>query len=198
MCTILNSYTYLNPLASSRCNCQRIAAGALSGMLGAIVMIHRGSPTFGRLLSFMDGLPVVDCHKHIAGPDHLVRFCEPIAALIAGYYSGDLISAGLTEPGLGCLRDDAVATSDKWPLFNPHWERSQHTAYARIVSLVMRARWISWSRSTPGTWQVHTVASTKPTERPIPTRNCVQFLNTDSSQKLIHGVGGNRILCAVI
>ena len=37
------------------------------------------------------------------------------------------------------MRDDAVATGDKWPLFNQYWERSQHTAYARvIVKLVLR------------------------------------------------------------
>ena len=101
-------------------------------------MIHRGSPTFDRLLSFIDDLPVIDCHEHMAGPDHLVRYSEPIAALIAGYYAGDLMSADLMEQELGFLRDDAVATGDKWPLFNQYWERSQHTAYARVVKLVMR------------------------------------------------------------
>lgn len=101
-------------------------------------MINRGSPTFDRLLSYIDDLPVIDCHEHMAGPDHLVRFSEPIAALIAGYYTGDLISAGLTEQELRFLRDDAVATGDKWPLFQQYWERSQHTAYARITKLVMR------------------------------------------------------------
>ena len=34
------------------------------------------------------------------GPDHLVRFAEPIAELIAGYYTGDMISAGLKEQQL--------------------------------------------------------------------------------------------------
>ncbi|MDE2638222.1 MAG: hypothetical protein OXI30_17785, partial [Chloroflexota bacterium] len=99
-------------------------------------MIYNNSPTFDRLLSYIDGLPVIDCHEHMAGPDHLVLFSEPIAALIAGYYSGDLISAGLTEQELGFLRDEAVATGDKWPLFKEYWERSQHTAYARVVKLV--------------------------------------------------------------
>ena len=64
-------------------------------------MLHKGSPTFDSLLSFMDGLAVIDCHEHMAGPEHLVRFSEPIAALIAGYYSGDLISAGLTGATAG-------------------------------------------------------------------------------------------------
>lgn len=101
-------------------------------------MNHKGSPTFGRLLSYIDNLPVIDCHEHMAGPDYLVRFSEPIAALIAGYYAGDLISAGLTEQQLEFLRDDTVATDDKWPLFQKYWERSQHTAYARVAKLVMR------------------------------------------------------------
>jgi len=101
-------------------------------------MIYRGSPTFDRLLSFIGDLPVIDCHEHMAGPDHLLRFSEPIAALIAGYYASDLISAGLKERQLAFLRDDTVATGEKWPLFQAYWERSQHTAYARVAKLVMR------------------------------------------------------------
>jgi len=90
------------------------------------------------LLSFIGDLPVIDCHEHMAGPDHLLRFSEPIAALIAGYYASDLISAGLKERQLAFLRDDTVATGEKWPLFQAYWERSQHTAYARVAKLVMR------------------------------------------------------------
>jgi len=101
-------------------------------------MLNRGSPTFDRLLAHIDDLPVIDCHEHMAGPEHLVRYTEPIAFLIAGYYANDLISAGLPEQQLTFLRDDAVATSDKWPLFQLFWERSQHTAYARVTKLVMR------------------------------------------------------------
>ena len=101
-------------------------------------MLNRGSPTFDRLLAHIDDLPVIDCHEHMAGPEHLVRYTEPIAFLIAGYYANDLTSAGLPEQQLTYLRDDTVATSDKWPLFKAYWERSQHTAYARVTKLVMR------------------------------------------------------------
>ena len=69
-------------------------------------MIHSGSESFDRILSFIDDVPVIDCHEHMAGPDFLVRYSEPIAALIAGYYSNDLVSAGLKEKQLVFLRDE--------------------------------------------------------------------------------------------
>ena len=101
-------------------------------------MLQRGSPTFDRMLAHIVDLPVIDCHEHMAGPEHLVCYTEPIAYLIAGYYASDLISAGLKEQQLAILKDETVATDDKWPLFQPYWERSQHTAYARVTKLVMR------------------------------------------------------------
>ena len=101
-------------------------------------MINRGGPTFDRILTHIDDLPVIDCHEHMLGPEHLVRFSEPIAALIAGYFANDLISAGMKEQELAFLKDETVATGDKWPLFRVYWERSQHTAYARVAKLVMR------------------------------------------------------------
>ena len=97
-------------------------------------MIHKGSPAFDRLLSHIADLPVIDCHEHMAGAEHLMRFAEPIAALIAGYYASDLISAGLNARDLATLEDNAVATSDKWDLFQEYWARSEHTAYAASSS----------------------------------------------------------------
>ena len=101
-------------------------------------MIQKRSPTFDRLLTHISDLPVIDCHEHMAGPEYLARFSEPIAALIAGYYANDLLSAGLDEQQLAFLNDDTIATGDKWPLFEAYWGRSQHTAYARVTKLIMR------------------------------------------------------------
>ena len=101
-------------------------------------MLQKRTPTFDRLLSHIEGLPVIDAHEHMMGPEYLQRFGEPIAMLIAGYVSHDLLSAGLDDQGLDFLQDDTVATADKWPLFEGIWQRCQHTAYARVTKLVMR------------------------------------------------------------
>ncbi len=101
-------------------------------------MLKRNNPIFESLLSHIDELPVIDCHEHMVGPDHLVAFSEPIAALIAGYYSHDLLSAGLDERQLALLSDSTTATREKWPLFEDFWQRTQHTAYARVVKLILQ------------------------------------------------------------
>ena len=101
-------------------------------------MLQRRTPTFDRLLSHIEGLPVIDGHEHMMGPEYLLPFSEPIAALITGYVSHDLLSSGLNNQQLATLQDESVATADKWPLFEAYWERCQHTAYARVTKLVMR------------------------------------------------------------
>ena len=101
-------------------------------------MLRKDCPLFNDLLSQIDELPVIDCHEHMMGPDYIVPFAEPIAALIAGYYSHDLLSAGLSEEQLAHLSDSTAATGDKWPLFEEFWRRTQHTAYGRVVKLVLQ------------------------------------------------------------
>ena len=101
-------------------------------------MLKKSNPLFERLLTHTSELPVIDCHEHMVGPEYLVRFSEPIAALIAGYYSHDLLSAGLDEQQLTLLSDSTTATREKWTVFEEFWQRSQHTAYARVTKLVMQ------------------------------------------------------------
>ena len=66
-------------------------------------MLQKRTPTFDRLLSHIEGLPIIDAHEHMMGPEYLQRFGEPIAMLIAGYVSHDLLSAGLDDQGLDFL-----------------------------------------------------------------------------------------------
>lgn len=101
-------------------------------------MLKQRNLIFDRLLTYIDGLPVIDCHEHMMGPDYLVRFSEPIAALTTGYFANDLFSAGLDAQQLAFLGDETVAAGDKWSLFEAYWRRCQHTAYARVTKLIMR------------------------------------------------------------
>ena len=99
--------------------------------------------TYTRLRRRIDEFPVVDCHEHAHGPQNAPENREPIAYLVAGtYLESDLES--VIYPGFGCayaerrIADQGMATEDKWPLFEPLWQRSRHTAYARVAARVLR------------------------------------------------------------
>jgi hypothetical protein len=63
---------------------------------------------------------------------------EPIAALIGSYLGVELMSAGADRAALLLLRDPQVSTERKWPIFEPLWKRTQHTAYGRVTRLILR------------------------------------------------------------
>lgn len=101
-------------------------------------MLHKPSPVFDQLIEHITSLPVIDCHEHMAGPQNMVQWREPISALIAFYYFHDLVSAGADEKTIALLQDPDVPTEKKWPLFQPLWKRTEFTAYARVTKLIMR------------------------------------------------------------
>ena len=101
-------------------------------------MLHKPSPVFDMLTDHISSLPVIDCHEHMAGPQYIVPFGEPIAALIADYFYHDLRSAGATELTVKMLQDPDVSTEKKWPVFEPIWRRTEYTAYARVTRLILQ------------------------------------------------------------
>lgn len=103
-----------------------------------MMMLHKSSPVFDRILERVSALPVIDCHEHMAGPAYMEPVREPIAALILGYFAGELYSAGADPATLEMLQDSTVATDKKWPVFETIWKRTEHTAYARVTKLVLR------------------------------------------------------------
>ncbi len=100
--------------------------------------------TFARLRRRLAEFPVIDCHEHAAGPAWARENREPIACLVAGYFTSDLES--VAYPGFEGARGDLVAfledqdvpTEAKWPLFERLWQRAEHTAYARVTKRIMR------------------------------------------------------------
>lgn len=101
-------------------------------------MLHNSTPLYDRLLAQISALPVIDCHEHMAGPDYMDHWREPIIALTAGYLPGELASAGMDAATSRIVMDPEVPTATKWPLFKPLWDRIQHTAYGYVSKLVMR------------------------------------------------------------
>jgi predicted TIM-barrel fold metal-dependent hydrolase len=100
-------------------------------------MLHKSSPVFDRLLARVSAMPVIDCHEHMVGPEYMVPFHEPIAALTAGYFVGELCSAGADEAVSQMLQDSEISTDKKWPVFEAIWKRTEHTAYARVTKLIL-------------------------------------------------------------
>jgi len=93
---------------------------------------------FQRLYDEIERLPVIDCHEHVLGPKNEVDKKEPIAHIIQGYIQSDLISAGLSNRELEILNNNEISTEDKWEIFKKVWEKTEHTAYARVTKLVMK------------------------------------------------------------
>ena len=102
------------------------------------------SETYARLRQAIDGLPVIDCHEHMIGPQAAPENREPIACLIPGYLQTDLQSVvypgwqGARPDMWDWLNDQSVPTEDKWPLFERIWRETRHTAYARVTMRILQ------------------------------------------------------------
>ena len=102
-------------------------------------MIHRASPRFDRILESISTIPVIDTHEHMFGPPSIYGNDEPIAGLAVAYFRDDLTSAGLDRGTRALLADPSVETERKWPAFEAFWRRTEHTAYARQIKLILEA-----------------------------------------------------------
>ncbi|NLG51789.1 MAG: amidohydrolase family protein [Chloroflexi bacterium] len=97
---------------------------------------------YQRLRERIEQLPVIDCHEHTVGPQGAQENREPLACLMPGYVQSDL--AAVVYPGWpegnfwNILNDQDVPTEEKWPLFEPIWRQTEHTAYARVTKRVLR------------------------------------------------------------
>lgn len=94
------------------------------------------SASFKSIRKVIDEIPVIDCHDHSMGYRSAPEYKEPIASLIQGYVDSDLESAG-AEPHMEMLRDQAISTEKKWPVFEKYWKATEHTSYARVTKLIM-------------------------------------------------------------
>jgi predicted TIM-barrel fold metal-dependent hydrolase len=104
-------------------------------------MLRKPSPVFNRLLDRISGIPVVDCHDHLRGPDRDLEdaYTEPILALtVPLYLISDLWSAGASDEEIELLQSEDATTDEKWPIFSRLWAATEHTAFARVTKLMLR------------------------------------------------------------
>jgi len=93
--------------------------------------------TYEKLRSFIDTVPVIDCHEHTKGHLFAPEYKEPISSLIQGYFQSDLISAGATEKEMEILNNQEIETEKKWKTFERLWKRTENTGYARVTKIIM-------------------------------------------------------------
>jgi len=93
--------------------------------------------TYERLRADIASIPVIDCHEHTNGPASGPTYTDPLSALIVGYVNSDLQSAG-TEACLAAAMDVSKPLEVRWSVFSGIWNRTQHTAYARVTKWVLR------------------------------------------------------------
>ncbi len=111
-------------------------------------MVIRETLTERRLLEYMGGLEIVDCHEHL--PPEKVRTDQPqdVFTLVSHYCRHDLFSAGMDResycgmdvwgvrrPTYERLFDHSVPLDERWALFQPWWEHIRHGSYARAAIL---------------------------------------------------------------
>jgi len=103
-------------------------------------MLRKPSTVFNRLLDHIGGMPVVDCHDHLRGPDKDLQdaYAEPILALTVLYLISDLWSAGASGEEIRLLQSRDATTDEKWPVFSRLWTATEHTAYARVTKLMLK------------------------------------------------------------
>lgn len=104
-----------------------------------------------RLLEFMGGLDIIDCHEHL--PPESVRTSQPqdVFTLVSHYCRHDLFSAGLDRETYGgmnvwgvkrptyeSLFDPAIPLEKRWATFEPWWDAIRHGSYARAAILTAK------------------------------------------------------------
>jgi uncharacterized protein len=114
-------------------------------------MATHGTRTERRLLEFMAGLDIIDCHEHL--PPEKVRTDQPqdVFTLVSHYCRHDLFSAGMdretycgmnvwgvSRPTYESLFNPALPLAQRWALFEPWWEAIRHGSYARAAILTAK------------------------------------------------------------
>ena len=92
---------------------------------------------FDPLRSYLEDVPLVDCHDHNREPEH--RYEDPIdvVANTADYFIQDLINVG--DPGdAETVTDAGLTVEQRWPVLEKLWKRTCHTGYAHVVKRVLK------------------------------------------------------------
>ncbi|UCD44777.1 MAG: amidohydrolase family protein, partial [Candidatus Bathyarchaeota archaeon] len=97
------------------------------------------SDTYSEIKKHIDGIRVIDTHEHL--PPEKERTTEEVdvlATFFQYYTSSDLISAGMPEEEFLKIWDTSRTLDERWEIFEPWWEKTRNTAYARALEIAAR------------------------------------------------------------
>jgi len=98
-----------------------------------------GSNPYSEIKKHIEGIRVIDTHEHL--PPEKERITEEVdvlATLFQYYASSDLISAGMPEEEFLKIWDTSKPLEERWEIFEPWWEKTRNTAYARALEIAAR------------------------------------------------------------
>ena len=98
-----------------------------------------GSNPYSEIKKHIEGIRVIDTHEHL--PPEKERITEEVdvlATLFQYYASSDLISAGMPEEEFLKIWDTSKPLEERWEIFEPWWEKTRNTAYARALKIAAR------------------------------------------------------------
>lgn len=97
------------------------------------------SNPYSEIKKHIEGIRVIDTHEHL--PPEKERITEEVdvlATLFQHYASSDLISAGMPEEEFLKIWDTSKPLDERWEIFEPWWEKTRNTAYARALEIAAR------------------------------------------------------------
>ena len=91
---------------------------------------------FDKLRSYLDEVPLVDCHDH--NQENVHRYNDPIdvVANLVEYFRQDLVSASSLRD-VERITDAKLSIEERWPLLEEVWKRTCHTGYAQVIRRVL-------------------------------------------------------------
>jgi hypothetical protein len=97
------------------------------------------SNPYSTIKKHIDGIRVIDTHEHL--PSEKERIAEEVDVLATFYQyyaSSDLISAGMPEEEFLEIWNTSNTLDERWEIFEPWWEKTRNTAYARALEIAAR------------------------------------------------------------
>jgi len=97
------------------------------------------SNSYSLIRKHIEGVRVIDTHEHLPPEEERVREEVDVLATFFQYYaSADLISAGMPEEEFVKIWDASRPLEERWEFFEPWWERTRNTSYARALETAAR------------------------------------------------------------
>jgi hypothetical protein len=95
--------------------------------------------SYSELRRHVEKIRVVDTHEHLPPEkDRVSEEVDVLATFYQYYASADLISAGMPEEEFVKIWDTSRSLGERWKIFEPWWEKTRNTGYARALETAAR------------------------------------------------------------